>query len=211
MGLYEEAVDLALKVDIKLAKENADKPEDDEALRKKLWLRIAKHVVEERKDIKEAMAFLQQCDLLKIEDILPFFPDFVLIADFKEQICKSLEEYNRHIEDLKEEMNDATRSADLIRLDIKDLRNKYGFVAASQKCCLCGYPVLTKQFYLFPCQHVFHSECLVQEMMKHLNAVQRVRVKELQLKLAVEPTVASPTPKVCDLLLFFWHKLTYFM
>jgi len=29
------------------------------------------------------MEFLQHTDLLKIEDILPFFPDFVLIDDFK--------------------------------------------------------------------------------------------------------------------------------
>ena len=35
--------------------------------------------------------------LLKIEDVLPFFPDFVLIDDFKEAICTSLEEYNRQI------------------------------------------------------------------------------------------------------------------
>jgi len=36
--------------------------------------------------IIRAMAFLNQCDLLKIEDILPFFPDFVLIDDFKVSI-----------------------------------------------------------------------------------------------------------------------------
>ena len=107
-----------------------------------------------KRDIKEAMAFLTHCNLLKIEDILPFFPDFVLIDSFKEevclvhtspiihcfilcifyhfimyisifclliyilQICKSLEEYNKHIEELKAEMDDATRSADLIRLGI---------------------------------------------------------------------------------------------
>jgi hypothetical protein len=40
-----------------------------------------------RKDIKEAMAFLTHCNLLKIEDILPFFPDFVLIDSFKEEVC----------------------------------------------------------------------------------------------------------------------------
>lgn len=39
--------------------------------------------------------------LLKIEDILPFFPDFVHIDEFKDAICSSLEEYNRQIEDLK--------------------------------------------------------------------------------------------------------------
>lgn len=69
--------------DLELARINADKPEDDELLRKKLWLNIAKHIVQENKDIKSALEFLKQSNLLKIEDILPFFPDFVLIDDFK--------------------------------------------------------------------------------------------------------------------------------
>jgi hypothetical protein len=43
----------------------------------------AQHVVEKEKDIKRAMDFLHECDLLKIEDILPFFPDFVTIDHFK--------------------------------------------------------------------------------------------------------------------------------
>ena len=40
-------------------------------------------MVEEEKDVKRAMEFLHECDLLKIEDILPFFPDFVTIDHFK--------------------------------------------------------------------------------------------------------------------------------
>lgn len=36
------------------------------------------------------MEFLQQCDLIRIEDILPFFSDFVTIDHFKEAICNSL-------------------------------------------------------------------------------------------------------------------------
>jgi len=43
----------------------------------------ARHVVEKEKDIKRAMEFQRECDLLKIEDILPFFPDFVTIDHFK--------------------------------------------------------------------------------------------------------------------------------
>ncbi|KAJ1564074.1 hypothetical protein HK096_009739, partial [Nowakowskiella sp. JEL0078] len=125
MGLYEQAVNLALKHnDLELARINADKPEDDESLRKKLWLSIARHVVEEKKDIKRAMEFLKESsDVLKIEDILPFFPDFCLINDFKEEIITALEEYNQHIEDLKTEMDEATTSAESIRLDIRELRN----------------------------------------------------------------------------------------
>lgn len=80
---------------LELAKAIADIPKDDDIddrspgakqkteLRKKLWLRIARHVVEEEKQIQKATAFLKDCNLLKIEDILPFFPDFVLIDDFK--------------------------------------------------------------------------------------------------------------------------------
>lgn len=52
---------------------------------------LAEHVVRERDDIKEAMKFLQQCDLVRIEDILPFFSDFVTIDHFKEAICNSLQ------------------------------------------------------------------------------------------------------------------------
>ena len=53
MGLYESSVDLALaKGDLELAKLNADRPEADDALRRRLWLKIAKYVVQDQKDIK---------------------------------------------------------------------------------------------------------------------------------------------------------------
>ena len=53
--------------------------------------------------------------LLKIEDILPLFPDFVQIDNFKDAICQSLEDYNTQIAGLKTEMDDATRIADALR------------------------------------------------------------------------------------------------
>jgi hypothetical protein len=53
MELWENSVDLALeKGDLELARINANLPEDDEPLRKKLWLKIAKYVVQEKQDIK---------------------------------------------------------------------------------------------------------------------------------------------------------------
>ena len=70
-------------MDVDLAKQSAEKPEEDDELTKKLWLRIARHVVEEQSDIQKAMLVLQECPQLKIEDILPFFPDFVTIDHFK--------------------------------------------------------------------------------------------------------------------------------
>ena len=179
MNLYEEAVELALKVDIELAKLYADKPDEDDTLRKKLWLRIARHLVENENNIKGAMELLTHCNLLKIEDILPFFPDFTRIDDFKQEICSSLEDYNRHIDDLKNEMEEATTSADLIRMDIKELRNKYSFVQSVQKCLICDLPTLSREFYLFPCQHSFHADCLMNQMFLHMDNVQQIRVRDI--------------------------------
>lgn len=169
MGLYEEAVDLALSVDLNLAMKNADLAEDDTDMKKKLWLRIARHVVKEEKNIDKAMSVLQRNDeLLKIEDILPFFPDFVRIDHFKEAICESLKKYNQDIETLKQDMNAATMSALHIRSDISELRNKYVVVAGDDACELCSYPLMSRAFYKFPCGHGFHSDCLGTEVIKHL-------------------------------------------
>lgn len=54
MGLWESSVDLALeKDDLELARINADMPpEEDRQLRKRLWLKIAKYVVQQKQDIK---------------------------------------------------------------------------------------------------------------------------------------------------------------
>lgn len=185
MELYEEAVDLALKVDIDLAKLNADKPENNEELRKKLWLKIAQHVVTEQKDIKRAMEFLQECDLIKIEDILPFFDEFVRIDHFKEAICTSLEEYNKHIEGLKAEMEEATRSAKEIRAEIQVFRNRYAVAQSDAKCALCEYAVMNQAFYLFPCGHMFHSDCLSSEVQQHSLPAKASRIEDIHRQLAM--------------------------
>lgn len=53
MEMWEESVELALEMgELELAKVNADRPDDDEVLRRKLWLMVAKYVVQDKKDIK---------------------------------------------------------------------------------------------------------------------------------------------------------------
>lgn len=111
-----------------------------------------------------AMEFLESTPLLKIEDILPFFPDFITIDDFKEDICDALEEYGHQIEQLKTEMNSATEAAEAIKREIADLRNRFVVVDAAAKCDSCGQQLLARQFYVFPCQHAFHADCLIREV-----------------------------------------------
>ncbi|CCL98998.1 uncharacterized protein FIBRA_01006 [Fibroporia radiculosa] len=184
MGLYECSVDLALqKGDLELAKINADMPEDDDQLRKKLWLKIAKYVVQDKQDIKMAMRFLENTDLIKIEDILPFFPDFVVIDDFKDEICTALEGYSAHIDVLKAEMDEATRNAEAIKQDIAALQKRFITIDATEKCSVCSNALFTRQFYVFPCQHTFHADCLIGLTKEYLPAHALRRILALQNEL----------------------------
>lgn len=186
----------------------ADKVEDDEDLRKKLWLMVAKHVVKQekgakRENIRKAIAFLKETDgLLKIEDILPFFPDFALIDDFKEAICSSLEDYNKQIEQLKEEMNDATRGADNIRNDISALTQRYAVIDRDEECGVCKRKILMMSgdfrmaqgyssagplapFYVFPCGHSFHAQCLITHVTSCAHEEQAEHILDLQKQLTL--------------------------
>ena len=161
MHQYASAVDLALKYDeVELAASVADQPDLDHASRKKLWLKVAKKVIGQNVGIKSAIEFLKRCELLRIEDLIPFFPDFVVIDDFKEEICAALEQYSRQIDDLKREMDESASTAQHIKSDIKGLDQRYAIVEPGERCWKCRLPLLMRQFFVFPCQHAFHADCL---------------------------------------------------
>jgi hypothetical protein len=145
--------------------------------------------------ICRAMKFLESTDLVKIEDILPFFPDFVVIDDFKAEICTALEEYSARIEELKQEMDDATASAESIKRDIEGLSNRFVTIEPGDRCWKCGLALTSRQFYVFPCQHTFHADCLIsmvshrhrylsnQQAMEYLPAPTLRRILHLQNEL----------------------------
>lgn len=90
LELWHPAVELALTFDTKLAQRTASQPMDRD-LRRKLWLLIAEHEIKGKNDVTRALELLKECDLLRIEDLLPFFDDFQKIDHFKEAICAALQ------------------------------------------------------------------------------------------------------------------------
>jgi hypothetical protein len=181
MGQYLQAVELALKhSQIDLASLIADRPDSNPALRKKLWLTVAKKVISQSNGIKTAIDFLKRCDLLKIEDLIPFFPDFVVIDDFKEEICAALEDYSRNIDALKREMDESEQTATNIKIDIDALDHRYAIVEPGEKCYMCNLPLLSRQFFVFPCQHAFHSDCLGKKVTEQAGVGKSKRIRELQ-------------------------------
>lgn len=83
------AIELALTFNTKLAQQTASLPLDRD-LRRKLWIIIAEHEIRGKNDVKAALELLKECDLLRIEDLLPFFEEFEKIDHFKDAICDAL-------------------------------------------------------------------------------------------------------------------------
>ncbi|CAG7927418.1 unnamed protein product [Penicillium olsonii] len=184
MGQYLQAVELALEHDdIDLAAIVADRPEGNDKLRKKLWLLVAeKKIRQPGTGIKDAIEFLRRCELLRIEDLIPFFPDFVVIDDFKDEICTALEDYSRHIDALRQEMDNSALTARQIRGEISGLDTRYAIVEPGEKCWICSLPVLSRQFFVFPCQHAFHSDCLGREVLDGAGGKKKY-IRDLQAQL----------------------------
>ena len=111
-----------------------------------------------------AIDLLEECSLLKIDDLLPWFPDFVVIDKFKDRVVESLEDYNARIDELKSEMMQYTSSAEKIRSEIQALKCRRGEIRGDQVCELCDQAILSHVFYLFPCSHAFHADCLTREV-----------------------------------------------
>lgn len=179
----------------------ADALESRMTLRKKLWLKVARFVVEEKKDMSSAMEFLSRApDLLSIEDILPFFPDFTVIDSFKDDICQALENYSQRIDNLKTEMDQATQSAESIRMDTQRLANRFVSVEAEDRCSVCQEAVLHRQFYVFACGHAFHADCLITEVTRTLppRTLRRILVLQERLSKLTGGLVPSLPPSYAD-------------
>ncbi|KAL3143378.1 hypothetical protein ABBQ38_002206 [Trebouxia sp. C0009 RCD-2024] len=204
LNLYEDAVVLALSFDMALASATANRPEEEPALKRSLWLTIARYIVQQHPSqdqevaIKQVNEFLRESGgVIKIEDVLPLFPDFVKIDNFKEAICQSLEDYNKQIDQLKGEMEDATRIADALRKDMAALEHRAATLDLSEECARCGVAVgepphatagisggCVPQFYLFPSGNAFHGTCLASEVMQLVPPPQQQRIHNLLLRLS---------------------------
>lgn len=196
MGQYEEAIKIALAHDnTELAGLVADRVVDDSVLRKSLWLQVAKHIISTKKEgFKATNKILSRCELLKIEDLLPLFPDFTDIDDFKDDIISSMEEYNTRINHLNREMDDSVVLAQSIRSEIEKHQKGYALIEPGESCSLCYFPLATRKFYVFPCQHTFHCDCLLELVLKSSDykIINKIRdIKAASSKMSKEQTAAK--------------------
>jgi vacuolar protein sorting-associated protein 18 len=65
-----------------------------------------------------------------------------------------------HFDVLFEVMSDVLQ----VRSEIQTFRNRSVLVSVSEACCACDIALLLRPFYLFPCGHKFHGDCLLAEI-----------------------------------------------
>ena len=188
-GMRPQAVELALKVDPSLARQLAQGSIELEE-RKRLWLMIAKAAATDctnsGKDVvSRVVSVLKDCgpDVLSIEDVLPFLPDFAQIDQIKDEICEALTSYSSKIEEYLKEMNECDQACNNIRDEISRLRKHHMRVKADARCAFTQKLVLSagEPFYAFPSGYVVLASALKQEILPYLTDSQRKRVQELEV------------------------------
>lgn len=222
LGMFEDAVSLALMFDRDLAVNVARQGCDDVVdvvMGRKLWMVIARRVIEDaaaaavddggetdeekskqqqREAINKATQLLEESNgVLRIEDILPMFPDFVEIDAFRDAVCSSLERYNREIQQLRSEMSLASKTAQIMRDGLKKLEGRVAAVDTSAAHCarcdrIVAQPPPTAagpsggclpKYYVFPTGNVFHGSCLCVEVAGLVPRIQARRIQDLQQEL----------------------------
>ncbi|VDL61494.1 unnamed protein product [Hymenolepis diminuta] len=168
--------------DIALAKEIVNSNMLDIDTQRALWLRIARHVITDKSSLKEATALLHESSLLRLEDVFPFFPDFVTIDEFREVICESLDAYNSQIEQLKAEMRATVESTNEIRAQLSEMKTHYEIIPENARCSQCLQALTLRTFYVFPCGHFFHTDCLLNQVRPLLSPQDASRLAELYAK-----------------------------
>lgn len=83
-------------------------------------------------------------------------------------------------------MEESTKSSEAIRLDIRQLRNRYTVLSTDASCNTCHDRLLSRQFYAFHCQHVVHVDCLVKDFLDRSSKRVGRRVVDLQDRIALE-------------------------
>jgi hypothetical protein len=192
MQLYDEAVESALRIDVDLAKQIADRPEIEDEHRRRLWMRVAEHVIQTDNDHFKLDDLLRECPLLRIDDVLQYLPEVSTIDYFKQAVTESLHEFRQELQSLQEDMNEVSECSDNIQEQLRSLRTGHCVLRAEDCCALCDRQLLGNEFVAFPCSHWFHLPCLETHLLVEapVKLQHEITANKAQLKF-IERSMAS--------------------
>lgn len=155
---YEEAVKLSLELGLFNTAESYAKLTTDKALKRKLWLEIARHSLAETKENKLNLEVLHKSRQLTLADVLPSLPPNVRLSMIPEDAFNPLKGHNVRIEKLRRKAKECGKLFNEMYTKARWVENNAVKIAGSQLCAKCSRPLLgSEQIFAFPCSHGFHN------------------------------------------------------
>ncbi len=162
LEFYDKAVELALdEKDFDIAKEYAkcaQKEEKDREVSRRLWVKIAEAQMQvDSQNMEKTLGLLEESGgCLSINDILTMAAPKVKIKAFQDNLSKQYRELSKETEAYRSDISEYVAEAEKTR-ESRLAAEKTAIVFRGNTCCvLCKKPLLSDEFALFPCGHVFH-------------------------------------------------------
>lgn len=132
--------------------------------------------------IKEAIEKVTDKKRLKIDDLLPLFPPDEKVQDMKDQLCNCLSDYKKTIDELKTNLASLSDNSEVLRNLQRKQKHKHITISPNQTCELCFKAIFEKEFYVFPCQHAFHRQCIYNKLENYSTRNDAIREQVNRLK-----------------------------
>ncbi|KAH3902013.1 uncharacterized protein SCODWIG_01178 [Saccharomycodes ludwigii] len=136
------------------------------------------------KDVKQIISDLivDSAGVLTIKDLLPLFDDITTIANIKDEFIKSVNQHAELMKEISQEITDLVRIKKNILQDIEAFQDRYVKIEAGSHCDSCHELLQNKKFYVFPCGHNFHLNCLVKLILKGGDYILKSKLENLERK-----------------------------
>ena len=200
LNQYLDSIDVAIENNLEELLLYLTKNILDEKFRKKIWLKIFVYE-KEKHNLTKAKEIIEKSDnIIKIEDVIPLMSDNEKLNDLKEELAKCIQNSDESIIKLNNEIREFNESNNSINKDIdfsekKAVKKKF----TDLRCSKCNKNINTgknSKFYLFPCQHIFDLQCLVDIYMEF--ATYKLKDEEFKKKIGVIKDMSKKIKQIED-------------
>ena len=98
---------------------------------------------------------------LKIEDLLPLFPAKTKMRDIKKFLATRITDKITELNKQKLHIVDQSQQIATLLDSQRNKSQEHIMVDPEQVCSICEQSIFQDEFYIFPCTHCLHRQCLL--------------------------------------------------